>query len=86
MFRLLKIAFVEKEIGHGTSMGGASAVSHDSQLPQGYVPGSLAMMKSGANRLWTKMLEYKRRDLEVLLSVSAVKFKQIFFITCILIC
>ena len=36
----------------------------------GYVPGSIAMMKSGANRLWTKMLEYKRKELEQILSVE----------------
>ena len=36
----------------------------------GYVPGSIAMMKSGANRLWTKMLEYKRKDLEQILSTD----------------
>ena len=36
----------------------------------GYVPGSIAMMKSGANRLWTKMLEYKRKELEQILSTE----------------
>lgn len=40
------------------------------KLPSGYVPGSLTMMKSGANRLWTKMLEYKKADLERLLQVD----------------
>ena len=36
----------------------------------GYVPGSIAMMKSGANRLWTKMLEYKQKELEQILSTD----------------
>ena len=53
--------------------GGAFFVDHTSlqdQLPSGYVPGSLAMMKSGANRLWTKMLEFKKDDLQRLLGVD----------------
>ena len=43
----------------------------DSGLPSGYVPIMLlSMMKSGANRLWNKMLEYKHEALEQILSVK----------------
>jgi len=30
----------------------------------------MAMMKGGANRLWTKMLEFKRNELQRLLGVD----------------
>ena len=59
-FRLMKIAV-------------ASERKDDSELklPTGYVPVvSLSMMKSGANRLWNKMLEYKHEPLEQILSVD----------------
>ena len=50
---------------------GASKARHVKKKPYaGYVPGSIAMMKSGANRLWTKMLEYKRKELEQILSTE----------------
>ena len=43
----------------------------DSGLPSQYVPiMSLSIMKSGANRLWNKMLEYKHEALEQILSVK----------------
>jgi len=44
----------------------------DLGLPSGYVPIMLvSMMKSGANRLWNKMLEYKHETLEQILSCRA---------------
>ena len=43
----------------------------DLSLPSEYVSiMSLSMMKSGANRLWNKMLEYKHEALEQILSVE----------------
>ena len=59
-FRLIKIAV-------------ASERKDDSELklPSWYVPVvSLSMMKSGANKLWNKMLEYKHEELEQILSVD----------------
>lgn len=51
--------------------GASSRPRHAKKKPYaGYVPGSIAMMKSGANRLWTKMLEYKRKELEQILSTE----------------
>lgn len=84
LFCLLRIVLYEKFLAKNpllvkmTSMedekeGTKPKIDHTSlqdRLPSGYVPGSLAMMKSGANRLWTKMLEYKREDLQRLLSVD----------------
>ncbi len=83
LFCLLRIVLYEKFLAKnpllvkmnsfgGGKEGGASfdASSLQGQLPSGYVPGSLAMMKSGANRLWTKMLEYKKFDLQRLLNVD----------------
>ena len=82
-FCLLKIALYEKfasrnpllmkvdtlEEGRATG-GGGGAIKIHGKLPSGYVPGSLAMMKSGANRLWIKMLEYKKTDLQRLFQVE----------------
>lgn len=59
-YRLLKIAFTD-----------TTQVPGESKLQGGYVPVvSMSMMKSGANRLWSKMLEYKRETLEQILSVE----------------
>ncbi len=79
---LLKIALYEKYLaknpllvkmdsmnGEGASKAVDTSTLHG-KVPSGYVPGSLAMMKSGANRLWTKMLEYKKADLDRLLQVE----------------
>ena len=45
-------------------------LAEDSALPSGHVPiMSLSMMKS-ANQLWNKMLEYKHKTLEQILSVK----------------
>lgn len=76
---LLRIALYEKFQGGKNplhlkmdtleSKRAAAATPHN-KLPSGYVPGSLAMMKSGANRLWTKMLEYKKPELQRLLQVE----------------
>ncbi len=60
-YRLLKIAFADT----------GRQVPGNSQLAGGYVPVvSMSMMKSGANRLWSKMLEYKREALEQFLSIE----------------
>ena len=75
---LLRIALYEKFLAKNPlllKLEDRKAASVDTSslhgnLPSGYVPGSLAMMKSGANRLWTKMLEYKKADLERLLHVE----------------
>ena len=57
-FRLMKIAV-------------SADRKEDSLLPSGYAPiMSLSMMKSGANRLWNKMLEYKHESLEQILSTE----------------
>lgn len=84
-FCLLKIVFPEKFANRGGSpeRGAAESTSNSEsnnnssvRRPMvkksfaGYVPGSIAMMKSGANRLWTKMLEYKRKELEQILSTD----------------
>ena len=79
---LLKIALYEKFLaknpllvkmdsmnGEG-AVGGVNTSALHGKVPSGYVPGSLAMMKSGANRLWTKMLEYKKEELARLLQVD----------------
>jgi len=43
----------------------------DSGLLSGYVPVMLlSMMKSGANRFWSKILEYKHKALEQILSIK----------------
>ena len=58
-FRLMKIAV-------------SADRKEDSGLPSGYVPiMSLSMMKSGANWLWNKMLEYEHEMLEQILSCRA---------------
>lgn len=81
---LLRIVFYEKYLSKNPLLvkmnsaedgkeGVKYKIDHASlqdRLPSGYVPGSLAMMKSGANRLWTKMLEFKRVDLQRLLAVD----------------
>ena len=75
---LLKIALYEKFLAKNPLLvkmedkrsAGVDMASLQGRLPSGYVPGSLAMMKSGANRLWTKMLEYKKAELERLLRVD----------------
>ena len=78
---LLRIALYEKFQGGKNPLllqmdpveakkASAAAASVQSKFPSGYVPGSLAMMKSGANRLWTKMLEFKKADLQRLLQVD----------------
>ena len=73
-FCLLRIVFADKyphlkpDVGmvDGAQDVGGAAKSK-SKLPSGYVPGSLAMMKSGANQLWKRMLEHKRKEMEVFL-------------------
>ena len=65
---LVKMSTVEDEKGDPKSKIDHSLLQD--HLPSGYVPGSLAMMKSGANRLWTKMLEYKRVELQRLLCLE----------------
>ena len=81
---LLKIAFAEKfQNKYAPSDKSAADLSNSDSSSEsvpkrphvkkafaGYVPGSIAMMKSGANRLWTKMLEYKRKELEQILSAE----------------
>ena len=58
--RLMKIAFASERKDES-----------ELKLPSGYVPVvSLSMMKSGANRLWNKMLEYKHEALEQILAVD----------------
>lgn len=83
-FCLLKIALYEKFASRnpllmkvdslveegGATGGGGGAIKIHGKLPSGYVPGSLAMMKSGANRLWIKMLEYRKMDLQRLFQVE----------------
>ena len=60
MYRLLQIAFSDRKQG-----------AHDARLTGGYVPVvSMSMMKSGANRLWSKMLEYKREALEQIIGIE----------------
>lgn len=83
VYCLLRIVFYEKFLARNPLLVKMNSAEDDGdgtkakvdltlledRLPSGYVPGSLAMMKSGANRLWTKMLEYKRVELQRLLSV-----------------
>ena len=85
-FCLLKIVFAEKvasryehassperhasDTSLNSSGEGSNIMRPGKKAFAGYVPGSIAMMKSGANRLWTKMLEYKRRELEHILSAE----------------
>ena len=78
-YSLLRIALYEKMLvrnplqnmmeDENSTAFSYSSLLHD-RIPSGYIPGSLAMMKSGANRLWTKMLEYKKPELERLLEVD----------------
>ena len=84
LFCLLRIVLYERFLANtplllqmdlavdGDEEGASPATEHAlmDHLPSGYVPSSLAMMKSGANRLWTKMLEYKREELQRLLSTE----------------
>ena len=83
IFCLLKIVFAEKlasKYDRGSSPASDNSLTSSGEgagKPRpgkksfaGYVPGSIAMMKSGANRLWTKMLEYKRKELEQILSTE----------------
>ncbi len=74
---LLKIALYEKFLSGKNPLllkmdlsEERGVVSAHSKFPSGYVPGSLAMMKSGANRLWSKMLDYKKSELQRLLQVE----------------
>ena len=71
-YRLLQIMFSDSHSGGGGSGGGGSGVRFEEggeggreKWGTGYQPMAKSIMKSGANRLWQKMLEMKHESLQV---------------------
>ncbi len=81
LYQLLSLVFTEltgsdsrKDTTDGGNSGGAAfdlpGMGGQSHRGGGYVPiMSSSLLKSGANRLWSKMLEHKRDSLEQILSI-----------------
>ena len=75
VYRLLALVFTEGECRQGGEYHSApdlesGASDRSSRRIRGYVPIlSSSLLKSGANRLWSKMLEHKREALQIVLGI-----------------
>ena len=70
LLRLLKLAFTDQQHDY-LKMGIPTSPTAEGRIQGGYTPIiSSSLLRSGANRLWSKLLEYKRRTLEAFLDVN----------------
>ena len=71
LLRLLKLAFTDQQHGYLKGLSPPTSPAAEGRIHGGYTPIiSSSLLRSGANRLWSKMLEYKRRTLEAFLDIS----------------